>query len=229
MTRRIFCILHLCLCSAIQTAFSQDDIQSRIEFACVSFSKLPSTQLYYLASDAEYLPLDVPFGTYSKSYTLRGVNALRLYVSQTSEDGQKIYLQCAEGALIAGSRKMLFVVGRAEDSSRFPLQLYGLNDALNSFPSGAFRFVNFTRVPLTVSFDGKTDQVSAGSIAVIKPEPVEGGGFFPFLIQGPSGQTFFETRLYGRNLARETVFIAPPSHDPNRLTVKFLNQTVTQQ
>jgi hypothetical protein len=196
-----------------------------LEFSCVALSKFKSPPLFYFVS-GEYKPLQVPVGAHSPEYKLSNAAVLKLYVERKDEQGDVSYVQCAEAPLMMDCKRMLFIVSRTKDKSPWPLQLLGMDDSLETFPTGSFRFMNATRVPLEVSINGKRDKIAPRAIAIIAPDVSETGGFYPFTIDGPDGSRFYETKLYGQFHGRETVLIGPPAHDPKRLTIKFLSQVI---
>ena len=213
------------LCHAQTQSAGESEQVTSLEFSCVALEKFKSPPLFYFDS-SKYKPLQVPVGDHSPQYELNGAAFLRLYVEQTDEKGDVSYIQCAEAPLLMNCKRMLFLVSRVKNSGPWPLQIIGIDDSLETFPKGAFRFMNATRVPLKVSINGKSDQVAPRAISIIVPDVSETGGFYPFTIDGLDGSRYYETKLYGQFHGRETVLIGPPVHDRKRLTIKFLSQII---
>lgn len=196
-----------------------------VKFSCLSWSKLPYEKVFY-AEGNKMLPLEVTVGRRSEPVEIKTEKSLRLYTPVIDPEGKQSYKQIAQAPLLANSKRMLFVVSGAPKDSPFPVALYGLDDSLTSFPMGSFRFLNFTPVPLEISFNGKTDRIKPKAVSLIKSRVGTGGGFLVFTVKLPNGQKIFETRLYSQERGREMVFISPPPKGRGNLKIRFLPQTI---
>ena len=197
----------------------------KMQFSCISWSKLPYEKVYY-ADGKKMLPLQVAVGRRSELQSISNAQSLKLFISNENAEGKMEYKQVAEAALIASSKRMLFIVGKARDEATFPISLYGLDDSLASFPPGSFRFLNFTPLPLEVTFNGKSSRVKPKAVTLIKSRVAKGGGFLPFTVKLLDGRELFETRLYSQQRGREMVLIGPPPKGQKNLKIKFLSEVI---
>lgn len=204
-------------------SFGQERIS--LDFACVSFEKLDFPELYYLDS-GEYLRLPIAVRRYPPLSRLNQTDALRLFLKKTDEQGEIIYVQCAEAALIPDASRMLFIISIAQQANPWPIQLLGIDDSLDKFPPGAMRFLNGTPVALKVNIHEESDTLETGKMTILKPEIANTGGFYPFIIEMLDGSKLYETQLYGQSRARKTVLIGPPRPGSQRLQVMFLSHVV---
>jgi hypothetical protein len=101
-----------------------------------------------------------------------------------------------------------------------------MNDALDVFPPGSFRFVNFSAAALQVKFGGQIHKLPAGEMSVIKSNVSEKGGFLAFFMGNATGKIVFETRLFGQPTGRDMVLIGPPARPEGEPMVKFLTEII---
>jgi hypothetical protein len=124
---------------------------------------------------------------------------------------------------------MLFLVDPVPNATGLPLRLFGVNDALDVFPPGTFRFFNFSTAELRVKFAGQATRLPAGAMSLVKSNVAENGGFIPFLIGDPQGEVVFETRLFSQPTGRDMVFIGAPAQPGGRVLVKVLPQLIAPE
>ena len=196
-----------------------------VEFSCLVWEPLPLPAVYY-RDGKSYLPLEFSPGSRSQLYPLKEGTDLELSVKEVGADGAATYKLVGKAPLVAGTRRMLFIIDPAPEPADLPLAIFGVDDGLDVFPPGTFRFANFTAAPLQVKFGGQTTKLPARAISVVKSDVPENGGFLPFLIGDANGKTVFETRLFGQPTGRDMVFIAPPAKPAGRLSVKLLPQII---
>ena len=199
-----------------------------VEFCCVVWEPLPITEVFY-RDGKSYLPLEFFPGNRSQLYTLKEGNALELFEKVTAADGAFTYKLVGKAPLVAGARRMLFLVDPVANASGLPLRLYGVNDALDVFPPGTMRFFNFSTAELQVKFAGQVSKLTAGGMSLVKSNVSEEGGFIPFLIGDPNGEVVFETRLFSQPSGRDMVFIGAPAQPGGRVLVKVLPQLVSPE
>jgi hypothetical protein len=104
-----------------------------------------------------------------------------------------------------------------------------MDDALDNFPPGTFKFLNFSKSALQVKFGDKITQLPAGEMSVVKSNVPKLGGFVPFIISDARGKIIFETRLFGQPTGREIVFIGPPAKPAGLPRVKFLTEIIPSE
>lgn len=196
-----------------------------VEFSCLIWDPLPFPEIFYFDGKS-HLPLELFPGNRSKLYPLQETTALGLYVKETSDDGAETYKLIGQSPLLAGTRRMLFVIESAEQSAGLPLTIFGMDDALDSFPPGTFKFLNFSKSALQVNFGSQITQLPAGEIRVVKSNAPKLGGFIPFVVGDARGKIVFETRLFGQPTGREIVFIGPPAKPGGPPRLKFVTQII---
>jgi hypothetical protein len=199
-----------------------------VEFCGVVWEPLPIPAVFY-RDGKSFLPLEFFPGSRSQLYPLKEGNALELFEKVTAADGAVTYKLVGKAPLVAGARRMLFLVNPAPKTARLPLRLYGVNDALDAFPPGTIRFFNFSTAELQVKFAGQVSKLPAGRMSLVKSNVSENGGFIPFLIGDPKGKVIFETRLFSQPTGRDMVFISAPAQPGGRVLVKVLPQLIAPE
>jgi hypothetical protein len=230
MTRRFAsflcaaCILLLAGCPPLLRAQSAPG-KPAVEFSCVVWQQLPISAILY-RDGKSYLPLEFSLGNRSQLYPLKEAVTLELYEKTVGADGATTYKLVGKAPLVAGARRMMFLIDPVPNSTGLPLRVYGVNDALDVFPPGSFRFVNFSTAEMQVKFGGQIHKLPAGEMAVIKSNVSEKGGFLPFFMGDATGKIVFETRLFGQPTGRDMVFIGPPATPGGEPMVKFLTEII---
>jgi hypothetical protein len=201
------------------------DVSSSMKFSCVVWKDLPYPVILYRQKD-QFLPLTLPARQRSETYPLEGQAALELYILKDQPNGKPGHELVGKAALPKGSRIFLFMIQEAPDGAELPLRIFGMDDSLDAFPAGSFRFLNFTKLPLQVDLGGATDQLPPEAVKVARPAIPELGGFLPFVIRDAAGNTGFQTRLFGQPRGRKMVMIVPPVKQAEKLSVLFVPQIV---
>lgn len=221
------CAFLLATCPALLRA--QPSGKPAAEFCCVVWEPLPITAVFY-RDGKSYLPLEFSPGSRSKLYPMKEGDALELYEKSVGADGATAYKLVGKAPLVAGARQMLFLIDPVPyAASGLPLRLFGVNDALDVFPTGTIRFFNFSTAALQVKFGGQASKLPAGEMSVVKSNVQKNGGFIPFLIGDPQGEVVFETRLFSQPTGRDMVFIGAPATPGGRVLVKVLPQLVAPE
>jgi len=199
---------------------------SGTEFSCVSWEKLPFSEIFYRAGN-DYLPLQMRVNKRSKLYTLDGVPAkLELYIKGLSPEGETIYKMIGQAPMLPRTDRMLFFMQPSEDDSGLPVAMYGIDDSLEVFPVGSFRFVNTTQVPLQVIFRDTKEELPARGMKILTPEVPKRSGFIPCYVTDMQKNIVYETRLYAQSRGRKMVFIRAPAELGERVQVRFLGDIV---
>lgn len=194
-----------------------------IGFSCVLWQPLPYEEIFYLDGE-EYKPLSLEIGTRSEMHPLSESQSLMLY-SRAEVDGETAYQLIGEEALPSKSDRFLFLIGEANKTSSLPLHIIGLDDSIESFPRGTYKFINFAQVTLEVEISGKKSRVAPKSTEVVKPSIPEDGGFLPFYIRTAPNTVVYETRLFSQQSDRAMVLLFP-SQGKRPISVKFLSNFV---
>eukprot|EP00903_Cladosiphon_okamuranus_P003967 g3965.t1 len=194
-------------------------------FSCVSFAPLGITDLHY-REGKNYLPLTVAKGTRSTPVPLRGMEALEIHVPFTGEDGTPGYKLVGKAPLPKGTNLALFFVHEKPAPGGLPLTLSGIDDSLETFPPGTFRFANLTNVPLRVRFGGTNSAIRAGDMTVVESKVGPGGGFLPLWVIDDKGNKVYENRLWSQVSGRDMFFIGPPPRPGAMVSVMLLPQII---
>lgn len=218
------CVLLLATWPALLRAQS-DTGKPGPEFSCLVWDALPIAAVFY-RDGKNYLPLVFSPGNRSRLYPLKEATGLELYEKATGADGAASYKLVGKAPLVEGTRRILFLVDPVANATGLPLRIFGINDALDVFPPGTFRFLNFSSAALQVKFAGQVNKLPAGKVSVVKSNVSEKGGFLPFLIGDSGGKVVFETRLFSQPSGREMVFIANPAEPGGLARVKFLTEII---
>jgi hypothetical protein len=199
-----------------------------VEFCCVVWEPLPMSAVFY-RDGKSYLPLEFSPGSRSQRYPLKEAGPLELYEKAVGADGASTYKLVGKAALVAGARQMLFLIDPVPNATGLPLRLFGVNDALDVFPTGTIRFFNFSTTALQVKLGEQVSKLPAGEMSVVTTNVAKNGGFIPFLIGNPQGETVFETRLFSQPTGRDMVFIGAPAQPGGRALVKVLPQLIAPE
>lgn len=199
--------------------------KASIKFSCAVWEALPMSEIFY--RDGQSLqPIQFMPGRRSELYPLKESKVLELYEKTVGADGKTTHKLLGKAPLIAGARQMLFLVDPIPSASGLPLTILGINDTLDIFPPGTFRFFNFCAAELRVKFGGEVNNVPARADSVVKSNVSTKGGFLPFIIEDSNGTIIFQTRLFAQPRGRKMVFISPPANATGVPRVKFLTEIV---
>ena len=199
-------------------------------FSCVAWGDLPCPELFYRRGN-EFLPIKLSPGQRSQAYPLLiGVRVLELYIKNEKGAGKLESSADFELAGLAplpqGAKRMLFLIEAKKDANGLPLQLRGMDDSLEAFPAGSFRFINQTPNLLRAELGGTTHELPQGEMKVVTPDLPAGGGFLPVIIKNEEGRNVLESRFFAQRAERELVVIRPPAEGRMELSVKFLSDVV---
>lgn len=225
--RRLFLVLLIALLgSAVGTAQEPSGKKRKPTFSVLYWEGRPSEELFYRKGESK-IPLDFANAARSKEHELPAAPSFELFrFLPEAEEGQPPFEVVASAAIPTGARKVMFLVIPFKREGALTYRIVAMDDSLNAFPRGSFRFANFTPEPLLVSFDGKGRKIPSREIVVMSPKLRADGGFLPFLIGNTKGETLFGTRLFGQPDGRELVFITPPLKKDGMPRVKFISQLV---
>lgn len=217
-------LLLLPLTLSAQAGRKADKQADKSQFSCVSWDKLSITELFY-RNGKTFIPLGVKAKNRSELYPLGKMQQLQVYV-KAKEGEEEEYNLVGKASIPANSGRVLFFIKEVKNSKYLPLSIYGIDDSLKAFPPGSFRFMNSTRVPLTVIFDKKKKDIPPRKTSVIKFNTSSEGGLIPFYIRGPRGENLYENRLFGKPTGRDMIFIGAPTRKGGRLNILLLPQIV---
>ena len=202
-----------------------------VEFTCVAWEHLPYPELFY-RQGSEHLPLALSEGERSKIYPLKGAESLELFTrkDKAADAGTSNvpleYELIGTAPLLKGVKRMLFLIEAKQDAKGLPLRLLGIDDSLETFPGGSFRFINQTPDLLRIEFGGTNCELPPEALKVVIPEIPASGGFLPAIIKDAEGRNLLENRFLAQPAGRELVIISPPAEGRTGLTMKFLSEIV---
>lgn len=200
-----------------------EDSSAAIRFACVAWDELSYEEIFFRGG-GEFHPLKLNPGKCSELYSLEGVDSLELHIRKEDSAGEEIYELIGSAPLIKGAEQLLFLIEEAEDSGSLPLLLHGLDDSWETFPVGAFRFVNYTTNPLQVEFGDVSAELPPQVPAIVKSQVPVDGGLIVFYLKDAKGDSVYENRLFGQPTQRQTVAIYAPLSEGGRMDFKFIWQ-----
>lgn len=196
-----------------------------LEFSCFSWKPLPYKKLYYKDGE-KYQPLVVFPNSRSKTYELGKSNLFQIYQEIVTAEGAQ-YQLLGQSKLIENADRILFYIGENPNSQRVEkLKILPIDDSLNDFPVGSFRFINMSGNPLFISFSKQLKKIPAGSAVVIPSNANANGDLIPLMIKNEAGKTVYETRLFAQTRGRDIVFLLPENKQSGLINVKFLPQTI---
>ncbi|WPJ96208.1 hypothetical protein SH580_00645 [Coraliomargarita algicola] len=201
---------------------------SVVNFTCVSWDKLSYDELYY-RQGKEYIPLEVIPYRRSTAYKVKGMSHLELFIKGVDAKGKPNYQLVGQAAMLPDTRRMLFFLVERPDQPEMPIQIVGMDDSLKAFPRGAFRFFNMSNAALTIGFGDQIELIPARATRMLEPEIEANGSFIPFIVANDENEKIYETRLIGQTTGRMMVFIMPPTASYDRVSVKFISQTVPRK
>lgn len=220
---------------AIPVMLEADELVSAspevIEFSCVTWDYRSSPELFYRQGN-KYLPIQLSPGQRSQAYFLEGARALELFMQKESPaDGgtpasADHYELAGLAPLLEGTKRMLFLIEAKKDSNGLPLQLRGMDDSVESFPAGSFRFINLTPNSLNIEFGEATHELPEGEAKVMAPDLAATGGFVPVIIKDAEGRKILENRFFAQRTGRELVVISPPAEGRTEMSLRFLSDVI---
>lgn len=198
---------------------------SKLQFSCVAWDNLSATEIFY-RNGKSLIPIKLYKGKRSSLYSLRKTSTFQLYIPSEEEDGLG-YKVVGEVRIPEATNRLLFLIEEKKSSNgELSLNLRAIDDSTKVFPSGSFRFLNLTPIPLKVDFDGKVESIKPKAMTLIKPNLKKSLGLIPFFIKTNDGAVHYTNRLFAQSDGREMVFITPPKKGKKRLFIKFLSDTV---
>ncbi|MFC5051414.1 hypothetical protein ACFPK9_12440 [Rubritalea spongiae] len=209
----------------VPSGVQAQNAKSARAFSLLSWEELPYDSVYY-RNGSTMNKVKIKVGRRSESYPLPSDGKLEMFISEKDPEGKDKYKMIGQATIMQGAKKMLYVVVANKKASSLPLSMFGINDSIDVFPAGSFRFLNFTSVPIEGAFSGDVFRLQPGKTTVVKTKKLTGGSFHPFYLRTVKGVMLYETRLLGQPSGREIVFIMPPNNGSGRVNIKFLPQTV---
>lgn len=217
--------LHFIFVLALPLAAQSNMGTSGVKFTCLLWDELPMDELYYKEGES-YEPIEFRKGKRSKEYSLRNTSVFELFVPVVNEDGQRYFKLIGTSPLVEGSSQILFILVPLERQPDMPLSILALDDSIDGFPPGTFRFANFTGSELLVKVRDEVTQLAAGKVTVADSQSSEDGGLVPVALGSPEGELLHFTRIYSHARSREMVFILKSKNPRKKFDFKFVPQNI---
>lgn len=253
-------LLFLLVLGQCATPALSEEVQEeapRIGFSCLHWDEIPEEKLYYREGEHYHL-IKFRHGARSELKVLEGMSDFELYGERENpQQGEMPYVLLGKVLIPADVRDVLFYIIPDQGEDRTVYQIITMDDSLEAFPRGVFRFVNLSGRELSVEFSGQTRHFAIGQIVEMPYKIMDGGGtFVPCVIRaavkdeaapteneqnGEQGEDeakklpepekiLFGTRLFGQPNGREIVVMRPsPVEGSDRLKLKFYNQLIARQ
>jgi len=217
-----------CLCLSILSGIDAYAQEKRAVFSCITWGDLPYSEVFYRDGE-NFTQLEFVSGHRSESYPLNAKGVLELYTYEEVDGGEKKMKLIGKTAVSPVSRRTLFMIGKSGAKSKLPLSIRGVDDSFGIFPAGSFRFANFSRSTLKVSFGRVNKTLGPGEIKVYKAKMAPNGGLMSLIVSDNKGKPVFARRLFGQPRDRSMVFIAPSTEKQNMLSIRILPQIVPRE
>jgi hypothetical protein len=231
LLRLFFALFSFALPFALQAKEKSPGHAGSIQFSCAVWDTLPNPALFY-HHGGEYLPIELSAGQRSKAYPLKGVEALELFIRKATVAGAAEssaaveYERVGTAPLLPDVKRILFLIESKKDANGLPLRVLGIDDSLEIFPAGSYRFFNQTPGLLRIDFGGATHDLPPDEWKIVTPVLPEAGGFLPVVIKNEQGLSLLENRFLAQRTGRELVIISPPAEGRTELVIKFLSEIV---
>ena len=206
----------------------QQEKKQGIQFSCMLWNGPLPEKIYY--QDGQEYHEVIPFtGSRSLPHWLEKSEEFRLFTRKEAEQGdgrdaKPVYTLVGESKLLGDVSPVLFILSSGMTETGLQIRILALDDSVEGFPPGSFRFANFSTSNLLVKFAGVVKKVPSKEITLMKSGIGKEGGLVPFLIGSEDGRKVFETRLFAQAHGREIVFIGPPKPGGRLPSVRFLSQ-----
>lgn len=203
------------------------DAGGSLVFTCVIFDPLPIEPLFYRDGKTQ-TPIVPRTMRRSLPYKLGPETRFDLLTTETLQDGSTGYKIVGTAPIPQGASRVMFLVEPKPQRgpNDLPLNILAVEDSLERFPPGTFRYANATPIPLRIEFGGVGASAAPGETVLIKPRAVD-AGFYPVKIFDASGKEIFQTRFFWEPVVREYVIIKPgASVTEGKLSLRFISEVV---
>ncbi|WPJ97280.1 hypothetical protein SH580_06110 [Coraliomargarita algicola] len=218
-------VVFLCFLSTLAVSAVAQSNESGLKFTCLMWDDLPMEDLHYKEGKS-YKPITFRKGKRSQEYYFRNASVFELFVPAVNEEGERYFKLVGSSPLVEGTQQILFIVVPLERKPDMPLSILALDDSLEGFPPGSFRFANFTGSKLLVKVRDEVTQLETGKITVTDAQSSEDGGMVPVAFGSPAGELLHFTRIYSHARSREMVFILRSQDLRKKFDFKFVPQNM---
>jgi hypothetical protein len=203
---------------------TEKESASARSFACAIWEPLPFEVFYFDGID--YQPIELRPRQRSKNYDLpAGQSSFQLFREQTDEAGEIIYQLAGAASIPELAKVTLFMLSFAPEAE-IPIRMFGIDDSVEAFPAGSFRFLNVSERVLLVRINGEKVEVGPREMKLASPEIPELSGFIPFYIADKANQKIlYQTKLYAEPRGRSMAFIVIENDERggDRVRIRFIS------
>ena len=206
----------------------EEKTKSSFEFSFVAWENLSMPEILYKDGN-NFHAIELIKRQRSKVYEFkRAQSEMRLYIQEVNGEGELVYKVVGRAAIKPASSRMLFFIQQRENKKEdeLPLFLSGVDDSLDAFPMGSFRFINNTKMPMQVVFPSARAELPARASKVITPKIAKLGGFIPLYVLDMEKNVVFQSRFFAQPRGRKMVFISPPKKPGGKVHLAFLPHIV---
>lgn len=223
----VVCLLIVLGFQSAQGQVSEKEIKGK-QFTCMYWNGMPSEELFYKQGET-FLPMEFTLSKRSKPHALKDGDVFSIHRKLKTTDGEaEQYQIVGQAPMITGTNRILFIIFEMKKESGLKLRIMAIDDSVQAFPVGTYRFVNFCNAPLVAKFDKATRKIPAGKITLMKPNVPTDGGYLPFFLGNSKGKVIYENRFYVQPRGRKIVFIGLPRAEGQLPQVRFLSQIISQ-
>lgn len=208
---------HLC------GAKEYDIEKAKKTFTCFTFTKIDKPTLFFKYKK-DFYPIQFSVNTRSRLYPLDKGELFTVFTEKRTEENKIEYIPYAQVTIPSNKGRVLFIFIPVEDQ---PHKIIGIDDSLENFPPGSFKFYNFTKNHTKSSIDGIKSTISPNDVSIVKPRISSNGGMLPFFL-GVGNEIVYETRLWTQPNDRQMIFIFPETRKTKRrpVRVQFLSELI---
>lgn len=204
--------------------------KAQATFSCATWEKMFSHEVYYRFGK-KYAPVSFIMGRRSEAYPLAPGEEFALYKQVQNEEGETTYVPVVKCKVPRHGGKLLVILEKVTNAAgKSKVYLFPMDDAVQNFPRGTYKFVNFVRRPLDVSFGKVQKTIAPAKNVVVDPKIPSSGGFVPLYVRFPnSSKVVLEESVYGQYLSRCIVILSESKNPRRPMRMRFLNEVVPQE
>ncbi len=204
---------------------SSGESRSTYKISCLYWEGKPTEALYYREGE-HFRRLGFKQAQRSKGFAISGMSKFELYRKATQPEVGKPPYELLSQCKIPNATEILFVVIPYERKGALLYHVHAMDDSMDTFPIGSFRFVNYTTGSIQIKCGKKTQQIGPLGLWSMTGTATKNGGFIPFVLGDLNGEIIYGTRIFGQPSGRELVFIIPPVKEGGTPRVKFISQLI---
>ncbi len=200
----------------VTVSLSAANSQAR-KFTVYAPTPLKTSSQLYFSNGQEYIPLTFTKGSRSETYLRAVSNSFEVFTTKVVDD-QTIFVPVGKTKIDPTIKRLLYLIEQTSDGGK--LQITALNDTVENFPRGTYKYYNLTQFPITASLNGSQCSIPPQKITQVKPEIPNGGALIPFYLYYKD-VILHECRLYCQASERRIIFITRNRKGDSRRPIKL--------